>query len=170
VSRLISDFLAGRIPGLLGDGSQVWSYSFVEDVALGHLLAWRKAPSGGEFVLGGENLSFRDFFSTLARLTGRPAPWLRIPAPLGAVVGGIDFIRERLRGHVPGMTPATVRMMYENWALDSGKAQAELGYTWRSLEEGLLQTLRSLEIPIVMKTEPQTAKTSKNSNRIQGTE
>jgi farnesol dehydrogenase len=147
VSQLISDFMAGKVPGLLGDGSQVWSYSFVEDVARGHLLAWRKSPSGGEFVLGGENRTLREFFSTLGKLVGRPAPALRIPAAVGALAGGIGFLFQRLRGRAPTMTSSAVRLMYENWALDSSRAESELGYARRPLEDGLLRTLTSMQIP-----------------------
>jgi farnesol dehydrogenase len=138
--------MAGKVPGLLGDGSQVWSYSFVEDVARGHLLAWRKSPSGGEFVLGGENRTLREFFSILGKLVDRPAPALRIPAPVGALAGGIGFVLDRLRRRVPTMTPSSVRLMYESWALDSSRAQSALGYTRRSLEDGLLRTLESMQI------------------------
>src|SRR5207247_6652935 len=70
VVQIIADFLAGRVPALLGDGSQIWSYAYVQDVARGHMSALRKCKSGGEFVLGGDNVSLRCFFATLVWLVG----------------------------------------------------------------------------------------------------
>ncbi len=148
VARLLDDFAAGKMLGLLGDGSQVWSYSHVEDVARGHLLALERAPRGGEFVLGGENVSLREFFSIAARLIGRPAPRLGIPLWLGMLAGGIEMTLARVQGRLPTMTPGTVRMMYDSWACDSSRAQSELGYACRPLSQGLRETLEALDIPV----------------------
>ncbi len=147
VGRLVSDFVSGRMSGLLGTGCQIWSFAFIEDVARGHLRAMERAAGGGEFVLGGDNVSLRGFYGILSRLAGRPAPRLRIPAWLGALAGALEFATARVRGSVPGATPATVLMMYKSWACDSGRAQAELGYACRSLEQGLGVTLASMDIP-----------------------
>jgi farnesol dehydrogenase len=148
VVQLIADFLAGKIPGILGDGSQVWSYSYIDDIARGHLLALQGACGGGEFVLGGDNVAFADFFQTLARLTGRSAPRFKIPIPIAAALGGMETLLARALGRLPKMTPATVRMMGQSWACESGKARRELGYEPRSLEEGLRATLEWMEVPI----------------------
>lgn len=149
VARLLDDFRAGKMPGLLGDGSQVWSYTHVEDVARGHVLALERAPDGGEFVLGGENASLREFFRTASRLIGRPAPKFQVPLWLGMVAGGAELLRARIQGRVPAMTPGTVRLMYDSWACDSSRARSELGYSYRPLDQGLRETLRALGIPIL---------------------
>ena len=148
VGRLIGDFLGGRVPGLLGEGRQIWSYAFIDDVARGHLLARSCCPRGGEFVLGGENVSMRDFFGVLGALTGKPVPRLHIPLGLGMTFGGIQMIADRLRGRPPSVTPASVRMMHETWACDSTRAESVLGYRSRPLRAGLIQTLESAGIPI----------------------
>jgi farnesol dehydrogenase len=148
VTAIVEDFARGRTPGLLGDGSQVWSYAYIDDVARGHLLALSMSPKGGEYVLGGENVSLRDFFSVLSALTGKSAPRLRIPLAAGMAAGGLQAIVDRLRGRAPSMTPSSVRMMYESWACDSTKAEAGLGYRPRPLRDGLIATLRDMQIPL----------------------
>jgi farnesol dehydrogenase len=148
VARLVTDFMAGGIPGLLGSGRQVWSYAYIEDVARAHVCAAERAASGGEFVLGGDNVRLADFFQTIARLTARRAPRLRIPAYVAVAAAAFELWTARLRGRAPLMTPATARMMCSSWACDSTKARRELGYGIRPLEEGLRETLRSMNIPI----------------------
>jgi NAD+-dependent farnesol dehydrogenase len=148
VGRLISDFIRGAVPGILGDGRQVWSFAFNEDVAVGHIRALERASSGGEFVLGGDNVPLRDFFSLLGRQTGLGAPRLKIPRPFGALAGAVEYVSARLRGAMPAATPSTVLMMYESWACDSSKARSELGYRCRPLHEGLRLTLASMGIPV----------------------
>ncbi len=147
VAKLVEDFACGRTPGLLGDGSQVWSYAYIDDVAKGHLLALSASPKGGEYVLGGNNVSLAGFFAALSSLTGKRAPRLRIPLAAGMAAAGLQALADRLRSRDPSMTPSSVRMMYESWACDSTRAEADLGYRPRPLREGLIETLRDLRIP-----------------------
>ncbi len=51
----------------------------VRDVARGHVLAAERGRIGARYILGHENLALREIFALLARLTGRPAPRVRIP-------------------------------------------------------------------------------------------
>jgi farnesol dehydrogenase len=147
VVQIIADFLAGRVPALLGDGSQIWSYAYVQDVARGYMSVLRKFKSGGEFVLGGDNVSLRDFFGTLGKLVGKPAPRLKVPIPVGMVLAGFELALARGLGRLPKMTPATVRMMGQSWACDSERARCELSYDFRSLGEGLRETLEWMRGP-----------------------
>ena len=149
VVKLVSDFLAGKVPGILGDGRQVWSYAFVEDVARGHLLALRDSRGKGEYVLGGENVSFSDFFELLGRLAGKRAPRMRIPPVVAKLAGALEVGWAHISGRLPLMTPSTVSMMVESWACDSARAERELGYKCRPLRQGLAQTLEWMGIPIV---------------------
>lgn len=148
VATLVEDFTRGRTPGLLGEGGQVWSYAYIDDVARGHVLALSGSPKGGEFVLGGQNVSLSGFYSILSSLTGKRAPRLRIPLAAGMAAGGLQALADRLRGRLPSMTPASIRMMYESWACDSTKAETEFGYRSRPLREGLIETLQDMQIPI----------------------
>ena len=43
---MIADHLRGRFPGVVGPGDRLWSYSFVEDVAAGHVAALEKGRAG----------------------------------------------------------------------------------------------------------------------------
>ena len=147
ISRLILDFVGGQVPGLLGGGKPIWSYAYIKDVARGHALALERCPAGGEFILGGPNVSLRVFFEVLGRLTGREIPKWKIPTGMGMILGGLEFGLARLCGRQPRMTPATVRMMCLDWACDSSLACANLGYLQTPLLEGLRETLLALEIP-----------------------
>ena len=147
VATLVEEFACGRTPGLLGDGGQVWSYAYIDDVARGHLLALSGSSKGGEYVLGGENVSLGGFFAVLSSLTGKRAPRLRIPLAAGMAAAGLQVIADRLRSRVPSMTPSSVRMMYESWACDSTRAEEILGYRSRPLRDGLIETLKDMRIP-----------------------
>ena len=50
-----------------------------------------------------------------------------------------------LRGTTPQLTPDLVEVYKHDWAYDSGTAEKELGYRWRSLAEGLASTVAWLK-------------------------
>ena len=54
VGKTIRDFVARRIPGILGKGDRRFCYAYLSDVVKGHIQALRKAEAGERFILGGE--------------------------------------------------------------------------------------------------------------------
>jgi farnesol dehydrogenase len=145
VVRMITDHLAGRLPGLVGPGDRRWSYAFVEDVAEGHALALEKGKPGDRFVLGGENATLERLFELLEELAGARPPRLRIPYGVASAVGRAQWLWAELTGHPPQLTHGEVFVFREEWACDSSRAMRELGYEWRPLAEGLRATLRWLQ-------------------------
>lgn len=141
VVSLLIDYLAGRMPARLGDGSPRWNYVFVEDVARGHVLALEKARPGERFILGGENVSMAEFFETVERVCGVRQPRLAVPFALARLAGAAEELLARLTGRVPQTTRAVIDIFRRNWIYDSGLAARRLGYCPLSLEEGLARTV-----------------------------
>ncbi len=106
----------------------------VEDVALGHILAMEKGVSGERYILGGDNLTYRQIFETLADITGLAEP--TSPNPLYA--HAMRFLR--------GDKIMTSRIMRDyvgsNVWVTSAKAETELGYQHRSAREALARSVR----------------------------
>jgi len=138
--KLILDHAAGKMPGLLGKGNQVWSYVHVEDV-VGGILSALDQPAGSRFVLGGDNVSQRDFWTTAARRSGLPEIKRRIPLWAARLVARCSFLAARARGKEPTMTPGAVRIFDHDWALDSARARAAFDYAPRTLDDGLADTV-----------------------------
>src|SRR5439155_3991135 len=74
VGNIITKFLEGKLPGLIGDLRRKWSFSFIDDVVEGHLQALERGKLGEGYILAGENLSLRDFVFQLSSLSGNPLP------------------------------------------------------------------------------------------------
>jgi dihydroflavonol-4-reductase len=74
--RILLDAARGRIPAFVNTGL---NFAHVDDVAAGHLLAFERGRIGERYILGGENLSLQQVLGTIAELTGRKAPRLRLP-------------------------------------------------------------------------------------------
>lgn len=54
----------------------------LEDVVAGHLAAAAHGRPGERYILGGENLSYRQIFNTLSDIVQRRPPWLKLPHSL----------------------------------------------------------------------------------------
>jgi dihydroflavonol-4-reductase len=132
--KLVQDFLARRMPAYVDTGLNVVA---VEDVARGHLLALQRGREGECYILGGENITMKELLQILSEITGLPAPRLRLPYwPLL----GLSYLNVawcRLSGGTPRMTPDTLRMSRHYMYYSSGKAERELGYSFRPAREAL---------------------------------
>ncbi|HLH77078.1 MAG TPA: hopanoid-associated sugar epimerase [Candidatus Binataceae bacterium] len=132
--RIIVDFLNRRMPAYLDTGLNLVD---VEACARGHLLAAQRGTVGEKYILGGENLTLQQLFARLERLSGVPAPHMRLPYPVVyGYAAGADLIA-RFTGHPPRASLTEVRMAHKRMFFDSAKAMRELGYQPGVLDDAL---------------------------------
>lgn len=143
VGRLLRDHRERRLPGIVGPGDRLWSYAFIDDVAEAHASALERAPAGERYILGGENATLNALFATLQRITGLPPPRRHIPYAAAWLSGFSLFLWAEMTGAEPQLTHQVVNVFREHWAFSSAKAERELAYVARPLEDGLRRTVPS---------------------------
>lgn len=132
--KIIVDFLNRRMPAYLDTGLNIID---VEDCARGHILAARHGRVGDKYILGNENLTLRQIFALLERISGVPAPRVRLPYyPILCAAYLNEFIA-RVTGKEPLIPLAGVQMARKFMFFDSSKAVRELGLPQRPAEEAL---------------------------------
>lgn len=144
VIKNIVDHLNGSLPGILGKGESVWNFVHVKDCVNGIFLAWTKGKLGESYILGGENAENRKAFEIARSYTRTRNPMLKIPFWIGYGLGLIQFFLAEISGKPPRFVHNDVRIFNRTWAYSSRKAEMELGYKWKSLEEGIKMTLEWL--------------------------
>jgi dihydroflavonol-4-reductase len=132
--QLIVDFLHGKMFGTLDTGLNL---VHVRDVARGHLLAAARGRVGEKYILGNRNLSLTEIFQTLARLTGHPAPRLRVPYAVAWCSALCMEGFARLTGGVPQVPLTAVRMARKAMYFSPAKAVRELGLPQTPVETAL---------------------------------
>jgi farnesol dehydrogenase len=142
VGRQIADHLAHRLPGVIG-ADRLWSFSYIDDVADGHVSALESGRVGERYLLCGENAPQMRVFEILRDLVGRPLP-RRIPAWAATALALVEEGRARLTRKPPLLTLGTVEVLGRDWAFDSGLAARDLGYRSRALAAGLPETITHL--------------------------
>lgn len=123
--KMIVDFLNGKTPAYVDTGLNIVA---VEDVALGHLLAADRGRSGERYLLGGENMTLKEIFAVLARVSGRPAPRWKIPHAVAIAAGLAGAGMSAMTGHPPRVPLEGVRMSRHAMFVDCSKAKRELGF------------------------------------------
>jgi dihydroflavonol-4-reductase len=107
----------------------------------GHLLAFARDRIGERYILGGENLSLREFLASIARRTGRRAPRINLPrGPLYPLAEGAEMAA-RLTSKKPLLTVDGLRMSRYRMFFTSVKAERELGCHSRPCEDGIANAL-----------------------------
>ena len=116
------------------------SYTDVEDVARGHLLAEQHGKIGERYILAGENASIEDLFLRISRLTGKRPPRIKIGHLFVTIAGAGFETLAKITGGRPLFTRKKAHKLIDYYGyFSSQKAEQELGYTYRSLDEQLLR-------------------------------
>ncbi|XP_022982268.1 uncharacterized protein LOC111481147 [Cucurbita maxima] len=137
IARMLIERFNWRLPGYIGQGTDRYSFSHVDDVVEGHIAAMQKGRVGERYLLTGENASFVDVFDTAAAITGTRRPMFNIPLWLIEAYGWVSVYISRITGKLPLISPPVVSVLRHQWAYSCEKAKEELDYNPRSLKEGL---------------------------------
>ena len=124
--KVIVDYLNRKMPAYVQSHQNMVD---VEDVATGHLLAAQKGKIGERYILGGENLTLKQYLDLLSEGSGLPPVKLRMPISVALAWSYVDITLPKLiKGYRPTATPDAVRIGRLHSYYDSSKAERELGY------------------------------------------
>lgn len=144
VTRIVKMYLEGTWRFVVGDGNSTGNYVFIDDVVRGHLLAMEKGRPGEKYLLGGEDISYNNFFRLLEEVTGVRNRLYHIPFCVSMAVAELAVAQARITGKEPFITPGHVRRYCYDWKVSSAKAEKELGYNITPLREGIKMTVEWL--------------------------
>ena len=136
----LQTFLSRFVPSM-PSGAQ---FVDVRDVAEVHCRLLERETSGGRFAVGGHYVPWRELGPLLEQLTARRL--LKLPVN-GGVMRSLGSLVDGLKRLVPFDLPmGREAMTYATqWVqLDSSRVESELGFTFRPLEQSLIDTIQWL--------------------------
>ncbi|MDH5428068.1 MAG: NAD-dependent epimerase/dehydratase family protein [Nitrospirota bacterium] len=138
--QIIVDFMKRRMFAYIETGMNLID---VDDVALGHVAAMERGRIGERYILGNQNLMFREICQMLSQLTGVPAPRIRLPWKW---ILPLAHVNTWLANHVTHKTPRIplegVKMAKYRMHYDCTKARAELALPQTSVETALKKAIQ----------------------------
>ena len=132
--QVIVDFLNGDMPAYVDTGLNLID---VEDVAEGHLLAMEKGELGQRYILGHKNLTLKEILEILSKISGRPAPKVRLSHGFALCVAAAYTLTSYVTRQPPRVSLESARMSKRKMFFNSEKAIHKLGLPQGSIEEAL---------------------------------
>jgi len=114
-----------------------FTWADVRDVAAGAIAAARQGRPGETYLLGGHWLSIPDLARLAEQETGVRPPLITTPMWLARLVAPLALLAARAAGSRPLITPESMNALCFNRHLACGKAERELGYGTRPLDESV---------------------------------
>ncbi|RFB76426.1 hopanoid-associated sugar epimerase [Methylovirgula sp. 4M-Z18] len=136
--RVVVEAASGRMPAFVDTGLNL---VHVDDVAAGHLAAFRQGRIGERYILGGENISLAQMLADIASLVGRRAPRLSLSPGMVMPVAFAAEAIARITGREPFVSLDALRMSRYKMYYSSTKAENELGYHARPYHEALVEAV-----------------------------
>src|SRR5262249_30936744 len=104
----------------------------VEDAARGLVLAMRRGRCGERYILGGDRLTLREYFTMISDECGRPGPLLTLPRSAVLASGAFFSVVAHLSMRpMPFSFTQALHLAGKYGWYSSEKAARELGYGWR---------------------------------------
>jgi dihydroflavonol-4-reductase len=132
--KIVVDYLRHNMPAYLDTGLNLVD---VRDVALGHIQACETGRPGERYILGSRNMTLREIFESLERISGIKAPTVQIPYAVAYAAGAVSTAWANLTGVEPRAPLDAVKMAKKKMFVTHEKASRELGFHPGSADEAL---------------------------------
>ena len=140
-TKTVIEIIKGQMPMGI-DGS--FNLCDVRDLAAGTIAAADRGKKGECYILGNEEVSFRDFSKMLVDEAGCKPIRSFLPIKVANFLATVMEKKAGKTGKEPLMTTFSVYNLARNNEFDSSKAKKELGYVTRSYEETIRDEVRWL--------------------------
>lgn len=144
VSKMICGYLSGTWRIIPGNGKTVANYVFVDDVVKGHVNAMKFGRNGEKYILGGEDVSFNDFFTTLKLISGTKRKMFAVSQKLIKCYAYLQLAKTKLTGLSPVFLPEFADRLKSDQKYSSEKAIRELNYQITPFKIGMERTINFL--------------------------
>ena len=136
--EIIVRFLKRKMPFYVDTGLNLID---VKDVAWGHVRALEQGKTGDRYILGNQNLTFKQLLGKLAQITGLSAPQYPIPYWIPYSVAWLEENVLAKLGKQPTVALDGVRMSKQKMFYNASKAVNELGLPQSDIDQALREAV-----------------------------
>lgn len=135
IGEMVRMYMHGGVPVSLSFGA----YNFVDvrDVANGMILAAERGKTGEGYILCGEQISADGFIRAVFEAVGKKPPRIRMGKGIVSLAAPIMEVYYNLSKTTPLFTRYSIRKIQANSNFSTEKAEKELGYTYRSVQQSV---------------------------------
>lgn len=144
-TKAIYLYLKNKLPFLIDQGEQYSSWSFVEDVARGIVMATNSNISNQNYILGGENKTLADVYSTVDSISSKKHLRIYLKNTTALSLASTLELLAKILGKHPIITRDWLNFVLESRKVSSQKAIKDLNYKITPIEIALEKTIRWLQ-------------------------
>jgi len=137
--RLLAPLLRGPVVVYPSHGGN--NFVHVRDAVAGAMAAMEKGRRGERYILGGENLTYRELFRRALALIDRRPLMCPLSRPVAVLAGRILEGGGWLTGREPMLTASLARIAFADHYYDSSKAIRELALPQTPIEHALSEAV-----------------------------
>ena len=126
--RIVVDTLRNRRPAYVNTGLNI---VHADDIAEGHLLAYKHGKPGERYILGGENMTLLQILQKIDEIRGKQTRRFGLPLKLMVPAAWLMEKMSTVTKVEPRATVDSVSMAKKKMFYSSDKAVRELGYRYR---------------------------------------
>jgi dihydroflavonol-4-reductase len=132
----------GKVPGYTKGGR---NYLCAKDAAVAIANALTQGRIGECYILGNENLSYKEIFTKISSTIGVKPPTLSIPSGFAKLYGHIGSLMGKMTGRAPAVSYPLSRIASDEHYYSPAKARKELGLPQTSVETGIKESFEWLK-------------------------
>jgi dihydroflavonol-4-reductase len=132
--KMLIELMNGNLPGYSPGGK---NFVCSVDVATASVKALKLGHPGECYIVGNENLYYKDFFKKVCVVRNKKFKLRRIPVFMILTAGIINSLRARLLSTPPALSYTMARFSCITQFYKSGKAERELKIRFTPIEEGI---------------------------------
>ena len=146
LTKIIRLYISGLWRIIPGNGESIGNYVFIDDVVEGHILAATLGRKGERYILGGENLTFRELFRITGEISGKKRKLFTLSLRLLKMIMRLITLLTKITEIPPVITREWLDKYLNDWIMSSEKAVSELGYKITPFREGVTETIKWLKL------------------------
>lgn len=167
--KVIKDFIEKGAPVYFDGGISV---AAVEEIANGHVLAYEKGKFAENYILSGENISFKKLYELMVANSRQKMPIAKLPKFMIVIAAWIMTKLFKLMGKEFPISPEYAKAVAGTYSwYDCSKAKQELGYQTQPVETIIANAVKDAQKKILgvhllgkqtKRTSDKTEKTTEN--------
>jgi dihydroflavonol-4-reductase len=132
----------GKVPGYTAGGR---NYLCAKDAGVAIANALTQGRVGECYILGNENLSYKEIFTKISNTIGVKPPALAIPSVFAKLYGHIGSLTGTITGKAPAVSYPLSRIASDEHYYSPAKARTELGLPQSPVETGIKESFEWLK-------------------------
>lgn len=144
-NAVIDRFLKKKIALIPTPGTYKVCFAFIDDIVAGHILAMQKGKAGEKYILGGINISYKEFFKTIRTIACGNGHIIQLSKNSVKAWSLLQLLNYKLSGRPCTFTMKSIDHLFSDYIFSSEKAITHLGYAITPLDEALTKTIQFLK-------------------------